>query len=162
MTGCPLAGDLKSSLLDWKERRPYKTEWVFTVLDDSPSPHHNPGEPFRARAHFMRTICQRAGVRPFGFHAVRHLHASILYNEGSELSTVQRQLRHTSPTTTVRYLKTLGYEADHGRKVLSVIEGRRLKAGQVLQFERKENPQGPDLEDSVHSPGAQTGTYFNS
>lgn len=158
----PLARDLKASLLDWKERRPYKTEWVFTVLDDSPSPHHNPGEPFRARTHFMRNICQKAGVKPFGYHAIRHLHASILFNEGSELSTVQRQLRHTSPTTTVRYLRTLGYEADHGRKVLSVMECRRPGTSRVLQFEAKNNPQSENSGDSVHSPGTQFGTYFKS
>lgn len=156
----PLAHDLKTSLLDWKIKRPYKTKWVFTVLDNSPSPNHNPGEPFKARVHFMGTICRKAGVKPFGYHAIRHLHASILFNEGSELSTVQKQLRHTSPTTTVRYLRTLGYEADHGQKVLSVIEGRRAKKAGVIQFEQKKNPQDENLEDSVHSIGTQPKTYY--
>ena len=157
----PLARELKSSLLEWKANRPYKTQWVFTVLDDTPSPNHNPGEPFRARAHFMGAICKRAGVKPFGYHAIRHLHASILFNEGSALSTVQKQLRHTSPTTTVRYLRTLGYEADHGRKVLAVIEGRRPQQEGVLKFEVKKNPQSGDFEDSVHSAGTQSGAYFS-
>ncbi len=112
----PLAQELKTSLLGWKEKRPHKTPWVFTVLEDTPSPYNHPGEPFKLRSQFMRKICAKAGVKPFGYHAIRHLHASILFNEGSELSTVQKQLRHTSPTTTVRYLRTLGYEADHGQK----------------------------------------------
>lgn len=120
----PLAADLRAALLHWFEIRPYKTQWVFTCLDDTPSQHHNPGEAFRARAHFMKTICKRAKVKPFGFHAIRHLHASILFNEGSELSVVQRQLRHTNPNTTARYLRSLGYEEEHGQKVLSVMEGR--------------------------------------
>lgn len=156
----PLARELKSSLLGWKEKRPYKTQWVFTILDDSPSPYHTPGEPFKERLHFMKRICRRAGVKPFGYHAIRHLHASILFNEGSELSTVQKQLRHASPTTTVRYLSTLGYEAAHGRKVLSVIEDRRFKADEVLQFEAKRNPQDGSLGDSVHSLGTQSKAYF--
>ena len=120
----PLAAALKTALLEWREARPYKTEWVFSCLDDSPSPWHNPGEAYRARGHFMQKMCERAGVKPFGFHAIRHLHASILFNEGSELSVVQRQLRHTNPNTTARYLRSLGYEEEHGQKVLAVMEGR--------------------------------------
>ena len=72
----------------------------------------------------MKKMCERAKVKPFGFHAIRHLHASVLFNEGSELSTVQRQLRHTNPNTTARYLRSLGYEEEHGQKVLAVMEGR--------------------------------------
>jgi hypothetical protein len=121
----PLAADLKAALLEWKNARPYKTEWVFSCLDDSPSPWHNPGEAYRARGRFMKNMCARAGVKPFGFHAIRHLHASILFNEGSELSVVQRQLRHTNPNTTARYLRSLGYEEEHGQKVLAVMEGRK-------------------------------------
>jgi len=151
----PMAQDLKSSLLAWKSNQPFKTPWVFTVLDDTPSPLNNPGDPFKVRSQFMKRLCHKAGVKPFGYHAIRHLHASILFNEGSELSTVQKQLRHSSPTTTVRYLRTLGYEADHGRKVLSVIEGRQKKPQAILQFEKKEDPQGGNLEDQVHRTGAQ-------
>jgi integrase len=131
----PLAGELKNALLAWREARPYKTEWVFSCLDDSPSPWHNPGEAYRARGRFMRKMCERAGVKPFGFHAIRHLHASILFNEGSELSVVQRQLRHTNPNTTARYLRSLGYEEEHGQKVLAVMEGRG--PAKVLNFAEK-------------------------
>ena len=130
----PLVVDLRDALADWYEIRPYKTEWVFTCLDDSPSPHHNPGEPFRARGHFMGTICERAGVKPFGFHAIRHLHASILFEEGSELRTVQRQLRHTNPNTTARYLHSLGYEAKHGEQVTSIMQGRKKKSAAIIPF----------------------------
>ena len=80
----------------------------------------------------MDTICKRAKVRPFGFHAIRHLHSSILFNEGTELSVVQRQLRHTNPNTTARYLRSLGYEAEHEQKVLAVMEGRG--PAKVLDF----------------------------
>jgi len=33
-------------------------------------------------------------------------------------------LRHTNPNTTARYLRSLGYEEEHGQKVLAVMEGR--------------------------------------
>ena len=138
----PLAAPLREALLYWYEARPYKTAWVFTCLDDSPSPWHNPGEAYRARGHFMDTVCKRAKVKPFGFHAIRHLHASILFNEGTELSVVQRQLRHTNPNTTARYLRSLGYEAEHEQKVLAVMEGRG--PAKVLNFADKKKG-SPDV-----------------
>ena len=42
----------------------------------------NKVQPFKYRLHFMRRICGRAGVKHFGFHAIRHITASILYHLG--------------------------------------------------------------------------------
>jgi integrase len=50
-------------------------------------------------------------VKEFGFHAIRHLTASILYHNGCSVSLIQRVLRHKNPTTTNRYLQSLGIEA---------------------------------------------------
>ena len=88
----------------------------------------------------MDTICKRAKVKPFGFHAIRHLHASILFNEGTELSVVQRQLRHTNPNTTARYLRSLGYEAEHEQKVLAVMEGRSPAKALTFADTKKGSP----------------------
>jgi hypothetical protein len=101
----------------------------------------------------MKRICKKAEVKPFGFHSIRHIHASILFNEGSELSVVQRQLRHTNPNTTARYLRSLGYEEEHGQKVLAVMEGRGR--GKVIAFPERLNPRSCNSEGSVHSAGTQ-------
>jgi integrase len=66
------------------------------------------GEPYTSRQHYMERLCRRAGVKPFGFHAIRHLSASILAREGVDIPTIQAVLRHKSPTTTARYLRSLG------------------------------------------------------
>ena len=58
----------------------------------------------------MRRICKKAGVKPFGFHAIRHLTATILYHKGYDISLIQGVLRHKNPTTTDRYLRSLGLE----------------------------------------------------
>lgn len=42
-----------------------------------------------------------------GLHLLRHLHASILLNNHVDLKTIQSQLRHSSVTTTDRYLHEL-------------------------------------------------------
>jgi len=68
------------------------------------------GKPFKVRQHFMEKLCKRSGVKPFGFHGIRHLTASILYYKGYDVSVIQSILRHKSPTTINRYLRKLGLE----------------------------------------------------
>lgn len=57
---------------------------------------------------FMPRLCRKAGVREFGFHAIRHLSASILDKAGVPLAMIQAILRHKSSHTTARYLHALG------------------------------------------------------
>ncbi|OGR37742.1 MAG: hypothetical protein A2051_06870 [Desulfovibrionales bacterium GWA2_65_9] len=125
----PLLPELRPALLWWRDERPYKTEHVFTCLDDSPSPHHSPGEPYRSRQHFMATMCRRAEVKPFGLHAIRHLRAVTLYKAGARLHEIQKWLRHENASTTERYLKSLGLDLDGLREV-----AMRDGGGKVLPF----------------------------
>lgn len=71
---------------------------------------HADGRKYSYRQWFMRRTCARAGVKPFGFHAIRHLSASILAHEGVPLPVVQGVLRHKNATTTSRYLRSLGLD----------------------------------------------------
>lgn len=71
-------------------------------------PDPQTGGPYRYRIHVMGKLCQRAGVRPFGHHAIRHLAGSILANAGVPMKTIQGILRHRALSTTERYLHRLG------------------------------------------------------
>jgi integrase len=63
------------------------------------------GNPFTARRTFMKNICERAGVKPFGFHAMRRYVASILADKHkASLKSIQTWLRHENLTTTQRYV----------------------------------------------------------
>ena len=55
-----------------------------------------------ARRWLMARVCKRVGVRPFGFHAIRHLSASMMARAGIPLTTIQAILRHKSATTTAK------------------------------------------------------------
>lgn len=66
------------------------------------------GEAYTARQHIMRKICKRAGVKHFGFHAIRHLSAAILARERVPVPVIQGILRHKNATTTSVYLRSLG------------------------------------------------------
>jgi len=56
----------------------------------------------------MRKFCDHAKVEPFGFHAIWHLSAFILFNLEYDLGVIQAIPRHRSPGTTERYWKRIG------------------------------------------------------
>lgn len=88
------------------------------------------GEPFVTRKRLMKSLCDKAGVKPFGFHAIRHLSATILAYAGLDIPTVQAILRHQNPNTTARYIASLGIKQD----VLSDVFANK-KGAKVTAFE---------------------------
>ncbi len=107
----PMTSELKDQLNWWKTNRTFlESPYVFVCEDDYNFCKEYYGHPFKERRHFMKRICEKANVPPFGFHAVRHLSASILYHMGKPPSAIQKILRHKNAATTERYLQTLGIE----------------------------------------------------
>ncbi|WP_306548901.1 integrase [Desulfobulbus sp.] len=76
--------------------------------------------PYEYRQHWLKILCEKAGVEPFGFHGIRHLFASILAAENVPLVEIQFMLRHTSLATTQRYIHRLKKE---NREVLAALPG---------------------------------------
>lgn len=81
------------------------------------------GQPFTNRQHSMERLCKKARVREFGFHAIRHLTASLLYREGQPVAVAQAVLRHKSPQITTRYLQTLGLKQT--QEAMEAVMGQR-------------------------------------
>ncbi|MBN1382574.1 MAG: site-specific integrase [Deltaproteobacteria bacterium] len=131
----PMTSDLRQALLSWCEERLKQTvknkEHVFICLDKSAFCKAYYGKPFLHRQHLMEHLCKRAKVKPFGFHGIRHLTASILYQKGYSLSVIQTILRHANPNTTARYIHSLGLEETRG----ALEEGLKGPA-QVIQFKK--------------------------
>lgn len=127
----PMTEELKAKLLWWWEHRTFKRHTNVFVCDDTCAfALDYLGEPFQSRQHFMKKLCEQAGVLPFGFHAIRHLTASILFRLGQPVSVIQAILRHKSPSTTERYLKSLGLEET--RDALECLSVRR--PGRVVEL----------------------------
>jgi integrase len=126
----PMTIELRSSLRWWWEHRPIKNHsHVFLCLDKTEFSKRYYGKPFKYRLQFMRRLCDRVKVKRFGFHAIRHLSASILYNLGYEVAVIQAILRHKSPKTTERYLRSIGLE-----RVREALEDLSRDKGEVLEF----------------------------
>jgi len=78
------------------------------------------GKQYTVRRRWMLGLCQRAGVKAFGLHAIRHLTASILVAADAPLIDIQAILRHKAITTTERYLHRL----KSARGTMRVLENR--------------------------------------
>ena len=64
--------------------------------------------PFINRRRIMQTLCEKAGVRYFRFHALRHFGASMLDSAGVPIGSIQRLLGHENRSTTEIYLHAIG------------------------------------------------------
>jgi integrase len=129
----PMTRELADALAEWLKNRPVKSEFVFVCIDKTAFTREYYGKPFIKRLHLMRRLCDKAKVKPFGFHAIRHLTASCLYKKGNSVGVIQAILRHKSPSTTERYLKTLGLE-----QVRDALEGlSKPKKAQLVELKSR-------------------------
>ena len=100
----PMNEELYRELWSWWENRPVKeSPYVFVSTSN-----RYYGQRFTTRRQFMKGLCKRAGVKEFGFHALRRYVASVLADTHKLSSkVVQRVLRHKNVTTTERYIHNL-------------------------------------------------------
>jgi len=120
----PMPEKLYCLLLKRHEGRDESKQWVFWHRYW----HTKRGEwvegPFKDRKRIMGSLCRKAGVRYFRFHALRHLGASILERANAPLGDIQRLLGHENRTTTEIYLHSIG---ESERKAMSVFD-REMRA----------------------------------
>jgi integrase len=82
----------------WENRK--QNTWVFF--------NERTGDRFYKRPKLMKSLCKRAGIKPFGFHTLRHLMASLLAdNPKISTKTIQHILGHSEQRTTEIYLHKL-------------------------------------------------------
>ena len=69
----------------------------------------------------LKRLCEKAGVTPFGFHAIRHYFAvSLVKSQKADITDIQQLLGHQRPTTTDGYLRSVAPNFD---RLAGVIEG---------------------------------------
>ena len=92
----------------FKYREP-EMQWIFWTQYT----HWKTGEFQRGkfscyRRTILQTLCEKASIRKFTFHALRHSGASIMDNANVPTGSIQRILGHENRTTTEIYLHSLG------------------------------------------------------
>ncbi len=100
----PMSDELYEDLWWWWNHRPIKNSHL--VFPNTHPLYY--GEPYTSRHHFLKALCARAGVRDFGFHALRRYVASVLADTHKiSAKTIQRILRHKNLSVTERYIKKI-------------------------------------------------------
>ncbi len=74
------------------------------------------------RDKLLARLCEKAGVRPFTFHCLRHLSASVMADAGVPITTIQKVLGHQRATTTDIYLKSIHASFEKGTNPLEAIK----------------------------------------
>lgn len=112
-------GDKLHSVLHrhWDNRNK-KSAYVFCRDDGAPFN-------YAAKRDLMRDLCERAKVKVFGFHAIRHHVASIIADSGkATLGQIQKFLRHRRQSTTEGYLHELTRDQREIAEILDLDKGR--------------------------------------
>ena len=122
----PMTDQLHSVLLRrYAERDPVKP-WVFWHRYF----HNKTGQkmvgPYKSRRRAMRTLCRKADVRYFGFHALRHSGASVMERANVPIGSIQRILGHENRQTTEIYLHSIGQAERHAMAVFEQVRGENL------------------------------------
>jgi integrase len=81
--------------------------------------------PYIDRKRIMKTLCKKAGVKYFRFHALRHSGASIMESSNVPIGSIQRILGHENRSTTEIYLHSIG-EAE--RSAIAIFEQVQQKS----------------------------------
>jgi len=116
----PMTDELYDSLWWWWNNREFKNS-PYVFVDNHPGPNY--GKPYRVRRRFLKSLCERAKVEPFGFHALRRYVASVLADTHKvSAKRIQRILRHKNLATTERYIKTLNDDLKETLNLLSTTK----------------------------------------
>ena len=119
--------------------------------------------PYKDRKKIMKTLCTKANVRYFRFHAMRHLTASVLDAMGTPIGTIQRILGHQNRKTTEIYLHSVGdaerkameklQEVDAFSKVEATLLGAPVNPGRAFLSRKVERPPFDTLKSEVNELG---------
>ncbi|MCK4989698.1 MAG: tyrosine-type recombinase/integrase [Bacteroidales bacterium] len=67
----------------------------------------------------MKSLCSKAGVKYFRYHALRHFGASLLEQANIPIGSIQRILGHENRSTTEIYLHSIGESERDAMNVLN-------------------------------------------
>lgn len=127
--------ELIKALAWWWDMRPCQVDNVFMQVHCDGAM----GLPFKQRNKLMPRLCAKAGVKPFGFHALRHKAAAISFAAGG-LVAAQALMGHYRATTTDIYVQSAGLYAD--KSVIPSALGDNVIGQSAIKLMKLEMPHG--------------------
>jgi integrase len=121
----PMTLRLYSILNRRHQQRRKSVPWVFWREYTSSKTGEKKIGPYQERKRLMKTLCKKAGVRYFRFHALRHSGASLMDNSNVPIDAIQRILGHENRKTTEIYLHSIGSTE---RDTISIFEAATEKS----------------------------------
>jgi integrase len=115
----PMTGRLFDILSRRHSQRDPSKPWIFWHTYWSRKSGTKVYGPYKDRKKFMKTLCRKAGVKYFRFHALRHSGASVMENNNVPIGSIQRILGHENRKTTEIYLHSIG-QAE--REAVTILE----------------------------------------
>jgi integrase len=93
------------------------------------------GKPYHYRSKLINSLCVKAKVKPFQYHALRHFGASKLAEAGVSLTDIQYLLGHQRASTTDLYLQSISESLKNAMKNLEsptkVTHSKKRKSGKA-------------------------------
>lgn len=143
----PMTDRLYEILLRHYKNRDKEKPWVFWHRYWSPKKGTWVEGPYAERKKIMQTLCKKAGVKYFRYHALRHLGASMLDNVSINIGSIQRILGHENRKTTEIYLHSIGESERDTMRIFSELNQNFEKSLTPILtpdsadgFQVKENP----------------------
>ena len=131
----PMTNRLYEVLSCLYKKRDKSKPWVFWHRYWSREKKEWVEGPFQVRSKIMTTLCKKAGVKYFRFHALRHFGASVLDNANVNIGAIQRLLGHENRKTTEIYLHSVG---ETEREAMRVFEDASEKSHTDSHTDKKE------------------------
>ena len=94
--------------------------------------------PYKSRKRLMTTLCEKAGVKYFRYHALRHAGASVMDNNNVPIGAIQSILGHENRSTTEIYLHNLGSSE---KDAMAIYERAMKKSHTESHTEQKKHLQ---------------------
>ena len=119
----PMTRKLFEVLSGLYEKRDKTKPWIFWHRYWSKEKEEFVEGPYQVRSKIMATLCKKAGVKYFRFHALRHSGASVMDNAKVNIGSIQRILGHENRKTTEIYLHSDGESEREAIKMFEEASG---------------------------------------
>ena len=116
-------------------KRDKSKPWVFWHTYTSSKTREVKTGPYKDRKRIMKSLCRKAGVRYFRFHALRHSGASVMDSLNIPIGDIQRILGHENRNTTEIYLHSI---SDSERTAIARFEQARQNSHTNSHTEKNE------------------------